>query len=143
MINNSFTKNSIDDIKIIYGVNFEENNGNIYIFENLHNLKIGLIKRLFFVNANKNDLRGHHAHLECTQLIFIMNGKIKLHLFDGKKNQIIMMDNKKNGVLVPNGIWAIQEYLENNTTISVLCDTVYNENEYIRDKSEFMKLKNG
>ena len=54
-----------------------------------------------------------------------------------------MMDNKKNGVLVPNGIWAIQEYLENNTTISVLCDTVYNENEYIRDKSEFMKLKNG
>jgi dTDP-4-dehydrorhamnose 3,5-epimerase-like enzyme len=142
MKNKSFINNTINNIKIIKSLDFQEKNGSISIFDNL-NLSIKKnIKRMFFVKANKNDSRGSHAHINCTQIIFIINGKINLHLFDGKNKKLIKMGKQNIGVILPNGIWADQIYLEDNTIISVLCDYAYDENEYIRDKKEYIKLKN-
>ena len=45
------------------------------------------------------------------------------------------------GVLVPQGVWAEQRYLEDKTMILVLCDQPYEEADYIRNYEEFLHWK--
>ena len=99
------------------------------------------IARVFTVVANAGGLRGEHAHKQCLQAIFCVAGKILLKCDDGltKTEDELIPDGK--GVLVPNGVWAEQNYLEDNTMILVLCDQIYDESDYIRDYNDFLEWK--
>ena len=99
------------------------------------------ISRVFTVVANAGGLRGEHAHKQCKQAIFCTAGKILLKCDDGrtKTEDELIPDGK--GILVPNGVWAEQHYLEDNTMILVLCDQTYDELDYIRDYTDFLKWK--
>ena len=75
------------------------------------------IKRVFTITANKNALRGSHAHRYCSQILFCPYGKIEINIFDGTQKFII-----KNSVLI------------------ALCDKKFSEKDYIRNIKIFNKL---
>jgi dTDP-4-dehydrorhamnose 3,5-epimerase-like enzyme len=97
-------------------------------------------KRIFFVFNNQNEIRGNHAHRKCYQFMFSLMGKIKLVCDDGFEKKKIMLEPKKNGVLVPPTIWARQEYLGKNNLLGVICNENFEEKDYIRDFEEFKKI---
>ena len=99
------------------------------------------ICRIFTVLANADGKRGEHAHKKCKQLIICVSGAIDLLCDDGEKRQTIRMSSNSDGVLVPNGIWAEQTYLEDKTVLLVICDQPYDENDYIRNYDEFIDWK--
>jgi dTDP-4-dehydrorhamnose 3,5-epimerase-like enzyme len=45
------------------------------------------------------------------------------------------------GLLIPPGIWSEQLYLTENTVLTVLCDRVYEAEDYIREYSIFLKFR--
>ena len=63
-------------------------------------------KRIFFISSNKTGVRGNHAHKKCYQFMFSLMGRIKLVCDDGFEKKEIMLEPKKNGILVPPTIWA-------------------------------------
>ena len=77
---------SIKNIKKINLPIINEKNGSLFFLEN----KTGKfkIKRVFFVNAKKNSIRGKHAHKKISQIMICLSGKVEIICDDGGHNRI-------------------------------------------------------
>ncbi len=119
---------------------YSEPNGTLTVFE-AGNVVPFEIRRAFSVTASKDSVRGKHSHIRCSQLVVCVAGSIRLSCFDGESSQETILDNGHVGVLIPPGTWATQEYLQDNSTIIVFCDRLYESEDYIRDFQEFLRVK--
>ena len=97
------------------------------------------VKRVFtVVNALGGSVRGQHAHKECNQLLCCVAGKVNLLCDDGTNKIEILLDSQGHSILIPNGIWAEQKYITDNSVLIVFCDRGYDESDYIREYSKFL-----
>lgn len=95
------------------------------------------IRRVFTVSAVSGDMRGDHAHKQCTQLLVCVSGKIRVHCDNGAVVTKYQLDSMNIGLLIPPGIWAREEYVTDGAVLMVLCNQNYNEADYIRDYKDF------
>lgn len=114
-------------------------NGVLCVFESGIQLPFE-IRRVFTVSALLGDLRGDHAHKECTQLLVCVSGQIRVTCDDGLLVTNHLLQSMCDGLLIPPGIWAREEYLTDGAVLMVLCDSKYDEAEYIRDYDNFKKF---
>ena len=124
-------------VKLIELPYHKENNGDLVAVEGESNLISFSIKRVFNVRAQKGNIRGRHAHRQCSQLLICTNGSIEVKCDDGSTNDLYVLDKPNFGLLIAPGIWAEQKYKENNTILTVLCDRPYEEADYLRNYDDF------
>lgn len=118
---------------------FLDNNGALCVYEGEKAVPF-VIRRVFTVTAMTGDPRGDHAHKQCLQLLICVSGKIRVICDDGIVVTTQILEGMGNGLLVPAGIWAKQEYLTDGAVLMALCDRGYEEEDYIRDYEEFKKF---
>ena len=122
-------------------INFDyhkNNDGDLSVFESRnHNVPFQIL-RVFNVRANKGSIRGRHAHKECSQLLICSNGEIEVLCYNGVESEKFLLSQPNIGLLIKPGIWAEQKYLCKNSTLTVLCDRFFDENDYLRDKITFL-----
>ncbi len=128
-------------MKILKTKKIKHKNGSITIFQKSKEIKFK-IERLFIVKANKNQIRGMHAHKKCIQLINCPFGSIEINCEDifGRKKSFIL-NNSKSYLVIPTMTWCAQKYLEKNTILLSICNKKFEEKDYIRDYSKFKKLQ--
>lgn len=115
---------------------YEENHGDLVVAEGK---KIPFdIKRVFNVRQQKGDIRGKHAHRLCSQILICTNGAVEVKCDDGQNTEIFILDRPNIGLLIPPRIWADQKYVKNNTILTVLCDQIFEESDYIREYENFL-----
>lgn len=113
--------------------------GSMAVLENVTSkLKI---ERTFWL-TNDSDVavqRGNHAHRFASQLFFCGLGTAELLLesLDGER-EIITLNWKSKALLVRPMVWA-HVGLEPGTTLTVMSDWGYDEEEYIRDKMRWLQ----
>lgn len=100
------------------------------------------IKRVFTVTARANDVRGDHAHKQCSQLLVCLAGAILVSCDNGVAVTDFTLDNMGMGLLIPPGIWATQQYIEDHSVLMVLCDRGYEKDDYIRVREDFIASVN-
>ena len=132
---------SIDEVQSISFPIFNEINhhGILRVFE-LTSLPFKLV-RIFSVGADAGGERGHHAHRECSQLLVCITGEITVSCEDGKSHAQYELSPATDALLIPPGIWSKQYYRVAQSSLLVLCDREFNENEYLRDYSEYISWK--
>ena len=130
---------TLNDVKLIELTHKHSNNlgGHLTVVQFDHNLPLD-VKRIFFINAGKNIIRGNHAHKECSQFLVCNLGAIEVECFDGSETKIFLLDRPNLGLLIPPSIWAKQHYLLSHNILSVVCDQFFNENDYIRNIDDFI-----
>jgi dTDP-4-dehydrorhamnose 3,5-epimerase-like enzyme len=98
------------------------------------------ILRVFFIFANKGNIRGEHAHKLCSQIFTILIGKVKLIIIGPSLKKKIYYLNEKNikSILIPPLHWCRLEFLK-KSIVSVACDQEYKFNDYIETFQEFLK----
>lgn len=100
------------------------------------------IKRVFTVtNAFGGSQRGMHAHIKCNQLLCCVSGKVEVICKNGVEKLSLLITPDSFSYFIPSGIWAEQNYLNDNSSIIVFCDQPYDELDYIRNYSEYLKWK--
>jgi dTDP-4-dehydrorhamnose 3,5-epimerase-like enzyme len=99
------------------------------------------IARVFMVKAEKNAVRGRHAHKLCSQFLVCSSGEALVTCADGDETVEFLLNKPSMGLLIPPGIWSEQLYLTENTVLTVLCDRVYEAEDYIREYSIFLKFR--
>jgi len=129
---------SINSIKLISLPHHIREDGKLVVMET--GIVPFQIARIFTVLANKDAVRGKHAHRQCAQFLQCSYGSIEVLCNDGVETKTFILDNSIEGLLIPPGIWAQQTYNEDNSLLTVLCDQPYNENDYIREYSEFKQF---
>lgn len=118
---------------------YEENHGDLVVAEG-ENIPFN-INRVFSVRQKKGDIRGNHAHRLCKQLLICSNGALEIKCNDSEIYETHILDKPSLGLLIPPGIWADQRYLQDNTILTVLCDRLFEEDDYIRSYKDFIFFK--
>jgi hypothetical protein len=100
------------------------------------------INRVYYLyDVPSGEDRGGHAHLELQQLIVAASGSFDLVLKDGVNKRLINLNRPFMGVLMPAGIWRELTNFSSGSICLVLASHNYDENDYIRNYSEFLKYK--
>lgn len=117
------------DVELYTIRNIQEPNGNLAF--------LGLpftVNRVFYVyGVREGDIRGHHAHKECKQLLICLNGAVNVTCDDGCNRKVYTLDSPLKGLYIPPGIWAEQFYHSKDTMLVGLASQHYDESDYIRD----------
>ena len=124
-------------VKLIKFPQFEEDNGELSVFEENLDLIPFSIKRIFNVRSRKNSIRGMHAHRLCSQILICSNGSIEVTCDNSINKEIYILDKPNYGLLVSPGIWAEQKYLTNSASMTVICNRVYEAEDYISNYEDF------
>ena len=120
----------------VYFKKYEDTNGIVCVYEGGQQVPFD-IRRVFTVSARAGDIRGNHAHKQCTQLLICVSGKIRVSCDDGSAVTEHLLDNMDAGLLVPPGNWAREEYMTDGAVLMVLCDRGYEAEDYLRDYNDF------
>ena len=130
----------IKSVELIKFPIFEEDNGELSVFEQNFDAIPFLIKRIFNVRSEINSIRGKHAHRLCSQLLICSNGSIEVFCDDSVDQKVFLLDQPNLGLLVPPGIWAEQKYIQKNSSMTVICDRLYEPEDYISDYDNFKEF---
>lgn len=99
-----------------------------------------MIKRIYFIGKAVPGLpRGKHAHKKNRQVLFCLQGKVKMLLDNGKTREEIILDRPEAGILLDRMIWHEMLEMDEKTILMIVASDYYNESDYIRSYSEFKK----
>lgn len=130
----------MDLVKSIKLPFFENDFGDLVSIESQTEIIPFDIKRVFNVRSPKNSIRGKHAHIECSQLLVCANGSIRVECDNGSEVSNYLLNQPNIGLLIYPGVWSQQEYLEDNTILTVICDQKFSEKDYIRSYKSFLQF---
>ena len=132
----------MESVKLLEFPIFEEDSGELVVFEENIAVIPFLIKRIFNVRSEKDSVRGKHAHRLCSQILICSNGSIEVTCDDSTNQEIYMLDKPNYGLLVSPGIWVELKYIKKNTSMTVICDRLYEADDYISDYADFRIFAN-
>lgn len=132
----------MESVKLLEFPIFEEDSGELVVFEENIAIIPFSIKRIFNVRSEKDSVRGKHAHRLCSQILICSNGSIQVTCDDSTNKEIYILDKPNYGLLVSPGIWAEQKYIKQNTSMTVICDRLYEAEDYISDYADFRIFAN-
>lgn len=97
------------------------------------------IKRVYWTYYTPNEVqRGGHAHKDLQQYIFAVSGEIQISTIDSTGNEETFILNKPNmGLFLPPKTWRDIQF-SHSAVLLCLASEVYQESDYIRNKSEFL-----
>jgi dTDP-4-dehydrorhamnose 3,5-epimerase-like enzyme len=114
-----------------------EDNGDLVVMEGLANVPFA-IARVFVVRAPEGSVRGQHAHKACSQFLTCPRGSVEVVCTDGSHSAEFELNHPNLGLYIPPGIWAEQRYKDKGTVLTVLCDRVFEPEDYIREYPDFL-----
>ena len=129
---------SIDQCEVIHIPRFESTEGLLSVYDPSREYRI---RRVFWIqDVPQGTTRGNHALLNTTQTFIAIRGFARLKLEDGAGPPERVDLRQWMGIRVQPMIWRTLECFEEGTVIMVLCNTRYDEEEYIRDKEQWKDL---
>jgi dTDP-4-dehydrorhamnose 3,5-epimerase-like enzyme len=96
---------------------------------------------MFALAAPAGAKRGRHAHRLCSQFMICVSGAVDVVCEDGSKKNSFVLDRRDQALLVPPGLWNTVEFRRSDSVLVVLCDRVYEAEDYIRDYAEFLSFR--
>ena len=115
--------------------------GNITFLEGAKNIPFD-IKRIYYLyDVPGGAERGGHAHVELQQLVIAASGCFDVVLDDGRNKKIVELNRPYYGLHIVSGIWRELVNFSSGAICLVLASALYENNDYIRDHNEFLKLK--
>ena len=116
--------------------------GNITIIQNGSHQPFD-IKRIYYLyDVPGGSERGGHAHKALHQLIVAASGSFDVIIDDGRGKKIIQLNRPNFGLLIIPGIWREIVNFSSGAICLVLASEKYTEDDYVRNYSDFEKMKN-
>ena len=100
------------------------------------------IKRIYYIfDVIKNAVRGKHTHKKTKQVLFCIRGSITIVLDNGKDKEAVTLKKPNQGLYLDTMMWHEMVAFKEGTVLLVLASENYEEKDYIRDYTKFIKYK--
>lgn len=130
-------------IKIIDLKPLGDGRGSLVALESNKNIPFD-IKRVYYIFGTKDGVsRGFHAHKNLKQVAICVTGSCRFVLDNGKQRDELLLDSSTTGLVIDDLTWREMHDFTPDCVLMVLADHYYDENDYIRDYQEFLKVVNG
>jgi dTDP-4-dehydrorhamnose 3,5-epimerase-like enzyme len=118
---------------------FKKNSGKLVALQHSKEIPWN-IERVFFITTRDAEDRGDHAHIDGSQAFLCIVGSAHLVCKDGIELREFKINPLNEVVVVPPGIW-VNINLSGDSALAVMTDLPYDENDYITQWDDFLKLK--
>jgi dTDP-4-dehydrorhamnose 3,5-epimerase-like enzyme len=99
-----------------------------------------VVRRAYWIYGTQLGVsRGLHAHKHLHQLCVCVVGSVRLSLFDGRREESVVLDSSAKGLLVGPGLWREMHDFSPDCVLMVFADAEYEEADYIRDRDQFIR----
>ncbi len=99
-----------------------------------------VVRRIYWIYGTKPGVsRGFHAHKKLRQFCVCVAGSVRLILFDGRREETVILDSSAKGLLIGPGLWREMHDFSADCILMVLADAEYDEADYIRDREAFVR----
>lgn len=114
--------------------------GNLCVIENdVLPYKVERVYYLFDVPSDAS--RGGHSHIACKELLIALSGSFDVVVKDGESSKTITLNKPDKGLLIVDGIWRELDNFSSGAVCLVLASEAYEEEDYIREYSNFLESK--
>ena len=130
------------EIKLIQLQSHGDDRGSLVSLEEQKNIPFP-IKRVYYMFDTKDKVRrGFHAHKKLKQLAIVLKGSCRFLLDDGKEKIEMLLDNPAQGLYIESFVWREMFDFSEDCVLVVLADAFYDEEDYVRNYEEFIKMVN-
>jgi hypothetical protein len=132
---------SIERCQMIDLPKIHDPRGNLTFVESNNQIPFAIERVYYLYDVPGGSDRGGHAHKELHQLIIAMSGSFDVVLDDGKDKKRVHLNRSYNGLYICPMIWRELDNFSSGAVCMVLASTKYDEADYYRDYSEFMRAR--
>ena len=130
-------------IKLIDFPSLGDERGSLVAIEGNKNIPFD-IKRVYYIfDTQQGVARGFHAHKKLKQVAVCIAGKCRMLLDNGNTKENVWMDSATKGVLIEDMLWHEMHDFSDDCVLLVLASAHYDEDDYIRNYDEFIKIAKG
>lgn len=115
--------------------------GNITAINANYNIPFDIQRIYYLYDVPGGENRGGHAHKELKQLLVAASGSFDVVLDDGINKKTVSLNRPYIGLTIVPGIWRELQNFSSGSICLVLASHKYDENDYIRNYSDFKKYK--
>jgi hypothetical protein len=130
---------NIDDCKIVNLPKIQDPRGNLTFIEGGHHIPFDIQRVYYLYDVPGGAERGGHAHKGLHQLIIAMSGSFDVVLDDGKNKKRMHLCRSYYGLYVCPMIWRELDNFSSGSVCMVLASNRYDESDYYREYSEFVR----
>ncbi|MDO5572627.1 MAG: FdtA/QdtA family cupin domain-containing protein [bacterium] len=99
------------------------------------------IKRVYYMYETKEGVRrGFHAHRTLEQILICIHGSCEILMDNGKEKKIVFLEKPYEGLYVGTLMWHEMYNFSSDAVLMVLASETYNEEDYMRNYDEFLKM---
>ena len=127
--------------KLLQFADYGDERGKLVVIEgdNLSGVPFD-IKRVFYIyGSDRTVVRGQHANRNSEFVLVNVAGSSKVMITDGKKKEIVELNQPMEAVYIPRMIWKEMYDFSPDSVLLVLANTHYDSHEYIRNYEEYLK----
>lgn len=135
-------RNTVFDCPILHLPKIFNNQGNITPVEGNINIPFDIERIYYLYDVPGGASRGGHAHKKLQQLIVSASGSFDVLIDDGINRKTVHLNRPYYGLLLKSGIWRELLNFSSGAICLVLASLPYDEEDYVRDYSEFKRLYN-
>lgn len=113
----------------------------VYPGSDVHGVPFAIARLFAISGVPAGGSRGRHAHRACSQLCVCLAGRVEIRVDDGVRMRSFVLDDPSRGLLIPPWLWNEVVFAGPDTVLIVFCDEPYDEHDYIRDRTAFIRGK--
>ncbi len=115
--------------------------GNLSVIEELKDIPFKIERTYWIYDVPGGEARGGHAYRENEEFIVALSGSFDVILDNGNTKHTFSLNRSYYGLYVPKGIWREMNNFSTNSLALILASNKYDEKDYIREYTEFQKIK--
>ena len=132
---------SINKCRIIELPKFLDSRGNLSFVQNHSQIPFEINRTYWVYDVPGGESRGGHAYMETEEFVIAISGSFDVIIDDGIGRKTFHLNRSYYGLYIPKGMWREMTNFSTNSLALEFASTRYNPDDYIRNYTEFLKLK--
>ena len=132
---------TLRDVRIIELPKYLDSRGNLSFVEQMNHIPFEIKRTYWIYDVPGGEDRGGHAFKQNQEMIIAISGSFNVSVDDGERKKIITLNRSYYGLYIPAGLWRTMENFSTNSLALEFGSQHYDEDDYIREYGEFLKLK--
>ncbi len=132
---------TVNDVKIVELPKFLDARGNLSFAEQNNHIPFEIKRTYWIFDVPGGESRGGHAFRKNQEFIIALSGSFDVVIDDGQHKKTFTLNRSYYGLYVPAGLWREINNFSTNSLALEFGSEHYNEDDYIREYADFLKLK--
>lgn len=115
-----------------------DHHGSLIALETKREIPFAIARVYYIFGTQPGVVRGLHAHKKLRQVCVAVCGSLRIVLDNGFERAEVILNRPDKGLFIGPGVWREMDNFSPDCVMMVLADALYEENDCIRDKKQFL-----